>query len=274
MPVETADTAFWERFIEWERDSRMKVGGATFLALSELYSNDICRLPDNYIPRGFTKSVHRAVLSLLARSGGGTGAAGALSNLTPDYVGETAHADLLMADLQADDFAAEVVLGTKHGSWPHDTTAVLWSAPPPDRLALIFEPNTPSSEELALARGAAVSGVVVFIVGGQVDDRVIESVHNALAHAADVIWEPCERHKPPRNLNSQIRGLGGRLAVVVCVTGRVGHSTSGKVKDRCAANGVLLIEVESVAEISQALVDYADAQRVHTLADEESLPPP
>lgn len=261
IPGEEPTTDFWERFISWERDTRVRLGAATYAELSALYATEVCARPSVYIPGGFGKSVHRAVLSLLSRSSSTESAVPKEEvGLVPPYAGQQRHDELLRSDLSSDGFAEAVVLGTVVESWPQATATVIWLAPPPAELTLIYEPNTPTAEETSARRGAAVNGLQVLIVGGQVDQRILESISKALPGGLSVRWEPCERHKPPRNLNSQIRGLKDKFALVICITGRVGHSTSGKVKERCSAEGVELREVETAGHVLAEVEYFADSR--------------
>jgi hypothetical protein len=256
LPIPAASIEFWERFMAWSRDSRVTLGAATYDELADRYSTRICT-DGNYIPAGLSKGVHRAVNSLLARPPAAGDKAEIDVLLKPPFLGLEEHARFLSADIgRLPD--PVLVVGSVSENWDSGITQTQNVASAVPRVLLHFSPSMPTPEELATLRSKALSATRVLVVGSQPDVRLIAVLEDRLGLGGNLAWVPCERHKPPRNLDAQIRGLAGSPAVVICITGRVGHATSGKVKTATNTHSVFLIEVETAPEVVSSLEALAD----------------
>ena len=114
--------------------------------------------------------------------------------------------------------------------------------------------------ERAEAVQAYFDGKRIHVVGGQPDRFVSDAIADCTGISADeLIWLPCERAKPPRNLDQRWSGLSPERDVTICITGRVGHSTSHKAKTAASKKAVVHLQVETANEIVEALVVLASS---------------
>lgn len=91
------------------------------------------------------------------------------------------------------------------------------------------------------------------IIGGQENSQEVSRLENLLGSPGCIEWLPSEKQKPPRNLGPKI-GEANRDRLVIVITGRIGHATSGKVKQLVESCGADLYEFESFHSLSSQLV--------------------
>ncbi|MFP1601898.1 hypothetical protein ACLD0U_04310 [Microbacterium sp. 2216-1] len=140
-------------------------------------------------------------------------------------------------------------LGTDSEFWESGLSKLSCLPPPPTDIALHAHPHLPTREELKSRRVSWFDGRRVLIVGGQRDGAVEASLESELGVTAERLrWIKSEKNKRARNLKDTIQGLPSD-AVVVCVTGKVGHDVSGEVKKYSARNGLILCESRFASQI-------------------------
>ncbi|WP_411700606.1 hypothetical protein [Conyzicola sp.] len=256
-PVE--QSRFWVRFVEWERDERVAMGSETHGAVSHFYATRVCSSGSS-VPAGMSKGVHRAMKALLSRPPLKNADSFRERTLDVKYLGKDANATILAIDIGAMQHASELHLAIAAECWPAGVTVGRVLPAPPERVFFQTVPNSPTESERWEARADALQDFKLLVVGGQPDRSVAESLLAKLnVDRSRLVWVPCEKSKPPRNLDAQIKGTRDSQTIVICITGKMGHSTSNKVRENCTKVGIPLVNVESAGEILPKLGKYADA---------------
>jgi hypothetical protein len=94
------------------------------------------------------------------------------------------------------------------------------------------------------------------VVGGQVDRETEAAVRTSLGTSI-FQWLPSEENKKPPLDNW--KRLNPASDIIVCITGAIGHDSSGKAKATAARLGVPFLGIESVGEMVAVLVStYCD----------------
>ena len=253
VPAEDIDPMalpdFWTQLVEWQADSRFVLGPRTYDALTSFYVNAVCVGPDQWVPRGMSTSIHGAIGRLLGRSPVAHSTMNRPAELTPVYVGSTALASILVDDLcTCED--AQMILGSNESHWATVPDYVEAFPPPPGRVTVILTPCLPTQEDVRASMHTRFRDTSLVIVGGQADQRLLTALNTELGIPSERIeWIPSEKNKPPRNLAAVIRGAALRAALVVCVTGKIGHASSNKLRDECASSGIVPLLVETATLI-------------------------
>lgn len=245
----------WANLVAWYGDSRTRLGAATFQELTRLFA-DISS-SGSPVPAAMRKSAYRCVGGMLSR-----GPVGDLDScggeLDSSYDGSVAEGEMLCIDLGAAEGEPVIALGTQNSVWPSGCADATHTEPALS-LPLHFEPNLPTPNELRSKRASKYASSSVVIVGGQVEPRVLDELELELGIARkNLRWIPSELHKKPRNLDQMVAGAAVSGAYVICVTGRVGHSTSNALFAESSKRGTKYIEAETPNGILAAILDFDD----------------
>lgn len=239
----------WTRLVEWSLESNLKLTRATWESLSQHYA-ELQGDPDAWFHRAQAKAIHRAMMILISRNIIDRDDSAVDNGFSiPDRSPTGAHAYLVgeLAGLTAPDR-----LASAPEFWPAAARGTTVSTTPNAYgvFLLEFTPHQPSKADQIQAQHNLCKDKKILIVGGQRDAAYMETIAREVGiRPSDVTWLPCEKTKPPRHLPKRIAGAAMSDTVVVCITGKVGHSTSGTAKDECASRGVEYIEAYTVDEI-------------------------
>ncbi len=245
--------------VEWCKDSRAKLGTASREKVLE-HLIALQRGSALGPPKPVRSLVIGALSSLLARAPFDAGRAPNSLLFEPAYSGAEVYRDLIEYDLHDHPLSTSVYIGTEDECW-RKVSEVDVSPGDVKTLLVLASPGLPTQQELLEKRRRFFEDARILIVGGQVEQAILSALREefGLSHKA-VEWEPCEYNKAPRNLDDQIAGLASATgAIVISITGKMGHSTSGKIKRNCHTAGVHLIEIESAAMIASEMRDMASA---------------
>ena len=254
VPAEDIDPKalpdFWTQLVEWQADSRFVLGQRTYDALTSFYVDAVCVGPDQWVPRGMSTSIHGAVGRLLGRSPVAHSTMNWPAELRPVYIGPPDLGPILVDDLHRTCEDAQMILGSTESHWATVPAFVEAFPPPPGRMTVILAPCLPTQEDVRASLRARFLDTSLVIVGGQADQRLLTALNTELGIPSERIeWIPSEKNKPPRNLAAVIRGAALRAALVVCVTGKIGHASSNKLRDECASSGIVPLLVETATLI-------------------------
>ncbi len=244
---------FWVRIMDWNVDGRVHLGPATFaLATQEVMLCEIAANGENnWLPHTRRERM-RAVNSLLSRQIAAKCLKKPLRKF-PEYCGPDIAVCALLLDIPATYTDAPDFLGlaTSSRHWSEPRTTVKCVPPPPDEIELCFEPNAELKNSLLEKCVQRLDGAKVKIVGGQREDRVISELSGRCSiNKSKIEWLQAERNKKP-NLKS-CTGLRPQ-DVVICITGRIGHSESIKAKTLTKRANAYWIEVEVAGRIVEEL---------------------
>lgn len=230
----------------WVNDKRTHLGRTTFDWLVENLATQVSSLPEPV-----QRSCRTLYLSLLGRTP--VGDFSRIFDSDPDYSGP--QKELFLGDLSAlVDCSDASILGSQEANWPLGTTAVQTLPASNLVLTLHLTPGLPTPEERLTKLRGLFAGRRLIIVGGQEDRRVLAKIENAFGlRGNDAKWFSSEKDQRPRDLNLVVRGAAQSNAVIVCVTGKIGHAESGLLKEQCSKKKVTYIEVQSVGGIVSAL---------------------
>ncbi|WP_141216523.1 hypothetical protein [Rhodococcus sp. 14-2483-1-1] len=254
-----ATAKFWLRIAEWENLRNISLGYATFEAATEFYGNSLLPNPHAWIPSGMTKSVHRVFSRLLSRTGNAA-AANPLAEgirIIGNYIPNN-FASLLTSDIAHHSDFPEVHMAsdTTHWSPPHEIRLEI-SPGPPSVLNLYFDVDKPTKADALDLVHEYFKERSILIVGGQVEFRILERAHEICGIGADQIqWSASEKSKKAAGVESKIRGLSSS-AIIVCLTGKIDHSTYYLMKKTCGRIGNTLHVVESPTGLIELLCSVA-----------------
>ena len=245
-----AQAVFWLRFAEWIGDDRTRLGARSYSRLSSMYG--ALENPE-YVPAPLRRSVHSTVGKILSKPPLQHDVADEAAELTVDYL--SAHSQqTLVDDLVGTSLQQSVVLGSHPSFWYSTPETVGCIPAPPDAVTVHFEPGLPTAEERLEVMRRWFAGRKVVIVGGQVDRHIRQALVNEVGlDDAKLVWIPSEYNKKAANIPSVIAGLNPDYSIVVCITGKVGHVTSGSVEIACKKAGIEYNYVEHASSISELL---------------------
>jgi len=258
IPTSNGDPAklaeFWEELITWERAGRATIGWRSYEALTDFYTVEVPR-DRAWIPAGLSASVHRVVLRLLGKIPDRHSVLDSKASLSAARFGNSFHTSLLIDDLVGAGPNHGVALSTSERFWNVGVTDLICESEPPLNVVLVFDPNSPTAEERDRELATELSGRKIVFVGGQVDSRLIENLSARLGkNSNDFDWRPSEKNKPPRNLDKLVSGAASSGAIIVCITGKIGHSESISLRESCKTKKVTFLWVESATESMSALL--------------------
>ncbi len=255
----TSSPEFWQRILDWANDKRVFVGAESHAVIYEAYARhgypeqslDIAHSPSR-------REYQAALSSLLSRIQRHTFESGE-RDFTPEYAGSAEISLALQLDLSGTAGTPICAVATSDSHWRGGIEETLRLNPPP-----------PSDVEMCCVAGAELraesrakiqnffAGKRLHIVGGQVDSRVITALCDRLAlDPGDIEWLPCEKSKPPRDLEKRWSKLDPARDLTVCITGRVGHATSMLAAKAARKSGASHLLAEFGGDIEKSLVDFA-----------------
>lgn len=247
--------AFWDELGDWSSDKRLRVGVETHKYICEHYS--LIGWPDAPLstPAGIPqRECSRILNTLLSRVVVGE-APCREAELVPLYAGNPEEKAALVADLQRLVGASVFGIAASSSSWNADVAMVSCIPPPPAEMPLCHRPGEVLPVEEGEALRAFYSRKKLHIVGGQSDAKLIAVLAEAYGFA-EIDWIPCERHKKPRGLGKRWAMLDCDRDIVLCITGRVGHSTSNEAKIAADQRSAPYLEAYQANNIADALADF------------------
>lgn len=241
---ERGNASSWALFFDWVSDGRVRLGRRLWLTLAEVYGSNQLEPP-----RGLGQLVHKAVGDVLSRGPLEHSVVDSVAELSPTYVGAEFHRQILVDDIVGACDLGVVALATTPAFWPDGTTDVTCTPAPPTNFPLHFQPNLPTAEQAREGYADWFAGRRILIVGGQVDEPIIEALNSSLGiQSSSVTWLASERHKKATNLKAVIDGMI-KADFVICVVGKVGHDVSGQMKIHCDRNSFTLHTVRFASHI-------------------------
>jgi hypothetical protein len=251
-----ARVEFWSRVIDWNRDSRLRLGPMTHeIVTGEFADRNWQTFEPPGCPVALARPARRAIFALLAS---------VLVPVTQDVT--TARAPSLHPQHDGGELVEEAIGLDAATLWHHGIVAIAtdlenWSPPsasvsfdpePPDALPLINTPNQKVESEADDEIKRALGGRRVTVVGGRQRAEVLTSVAQRFGLSWDRLrWIETDRKKSPR-LN-MLSGIRHESDIVVCVTGFMAHAHLESVEMLCSKDGVTLRCVEKRSEIMSVI---------------------
>ncbi|WP_406048224.1 hypothetical protein [Kribbella sp. NBC_00889] len=254
--------AYWECVLDWADDLRVVIGEATFSHAYDYYAR--FGYPQNELEYIYDKPVRheyrRALDHLLSRVAHHVATPGKRS-MDPEYQRGQRISKVLEWDASGTSGGDVVAIGSHFENWATASLDVTFDPPPPNSLALCFEPNMELSIEVETEIHEFFIGRKLHIVGGKPDERVLAEIIEATGlESSSIQWIPSEKNKPPRKLADQWSGLKAGRDITVCITGRIGHAQSAVAERAAAKCGVPHIQAERASEISARLCQLASSK--------------
>lgn len=260
--TELADaTHFWIRIIRWASDTRARLGSESHALVCTHYAkfgypNDRLDLRVPHLSREYQAALSRLLSRVLVHDADCEDRA-----FEPTYVGGEDAYLALQWDISGTSSAEDPVLGigTSPEDWSDATASVVSVSPtPPPQLELCFDAGATLAAEQDESVRNYFDGFRLHLVGGRPDSNVLATIAETTGLSeGDISWIPCEKAKPPRNLDERWGGLRPTQDITICITGRVGHATSGKAKVAATKAGVTHLQVESANDVCGALRQLA-----------------
>ncbi|MFF2050326.1 hypothetical protein ACFVU2_01875 [Leifsonia sp. NPDC058194] len=208
-------------------------------------------------PRAMGQLVHKVVGDVLSRGPLAHQAEDMPNALDPQYSGSALNHQLLVDDIVGTASSRPIALGTSPEAWPAESEFVCCIPEPPARLALHFQPNLPTPEEMRVHYRDWFAGKRVLIVGGQIEESVIGTLGEVLGiEGSSVTWVASERHKKAGNLKATIYGMSD-ADIIICIVGKVGHDVSGQMDTHCSKKGYVLHSVRFASHVKDYLEGMA-----------------
>lgn len=248
---------FWLRFSEWIGDDRSCLGARSYSRLSSMYGE--LENPE-YVPAPLRRTVHSAIGKILSKPPLQHDVTDGAAKLTADYLYHHTQ-QTLVDDLVGSSLYETVVLGSHQSFWDSTPTTVGCIPAPPEAVIVHFEPGLPTADERLEAMRRWFSGRKVVIVGGQVDRHIQQALITDVGlDRTKLVWIPSEYNKKAANIPSVIAGLDPDRSIVICITGKVGHATSGSVEVACKKVGIKYNFVEHASSINDLLERLFDSK--------------
>jgi hypothetical protein len=259
----SASAAFWTRILGWATDKRAKLGEDSHSLVCSGYA--VYGYPDHDLPLAETplKREYRAALNrILARVELHVAESGERA-FTPSYLGTSDEALALQLDVSGTYGAPVIGIATASNHWSDiEANHVKIIPPPPTRLALCCLPGAEVLSERQHRIANFYVGLRIHIVGAIPSQRIMEQILEVTGMTrSNLSWIPCEKSRPPRNLDDRWRHLEPSRDVTVCITGRVGHATSNKAQRVANHAGVIHLKVELPSQLPDELAALALRQR-------------
>lgn len=238
----------WLELSEWLEDKRVGLGPASWSSVhSAFHQKQI--LP----PSALRKPMRESIARLLSRGPLYEDVPGSRQKTSSPYAGSQLHEEHLVKDLASVGSDENVFLGTRSDLWADTITSISLVPPPPNDLQVHCKPHLPSREEVLAAAEKWFLGKRILVIGGQVENRIINAlVDDVGVDRASFEWVPSERNKRATNIDAKIKHLPDD-AIVVCLTGKVGHSVSNKMSAACGRASLTLHCVETASHLSGLL---------------------
>jgi hypothetical protein len=214
-----------------------------------------------YVPTPLRKMVHSTVGKILSKGPLTHATVDCRSTLTSRYLGGDIDGRALIDDLVGTAENSQVVLGTDSGFWEPSVVEIGCTPPPPGRIALHFSPGLPTPQERRAARAKWFADRKILVVGGQVDRHIKQNLLETLGVSPNNFsWIPSEYNKKASNIGSVIKGLQTDSSIVICITGKVGHSTSRSVEVACRKGSIAYNYVEFASGLGDLLEEIFESQ--------------
>lgn len=256
----SATSEYWRLVIEWSADKRARLGFHTRELLCERFAK--YGYPQNDMPvsvAALRGPFRAAINNIMARVLPPDGEVEACE-FDPRYKGTPDELIALQMDVSSTRIDGVVGIATVPSSWDETASTIMVKPPPPAQLVVCFEPSRKLEIEQESELQEFFSSRRLFVVGGRPDPCSVKKLQQLGLSAERVIWTPSEKSKPPRNLDDKWSGLNADRDITVCITGRIGHSESGKAEDLAQRRGVTYIPAETANEAIRALKRYASTQ--------------
>ncbi|WP_161958269.1 hypothetical protein [Arthrobacter sp. H-02-3] len=152
-------------------------------------------------------------------------------------------------------------MGTDSTFWESDVVEIGCAPPPPGSIALHFRPGLPTPQERREVMAKWFASRKILAVGGQADRHIKQSIFDNLGVSPDNFsWISSEYNKKASNVGSVIKGLQAGSSIVVCITGKVGHSTSRSVEVACRKGSIAYNYVEFASGLQDLLEEIFETQ--------------
>ncbi|MGP5056497.1 hypothetical protein ACTXJ3_15625 [Brachybacterium paraconglomeratum] len=125
---------------------------------------------------------------------------------------------------------------------------------------LVLHPESTLESELGALVSQFYQDRRVYVVGGRRDPRAVERLECAGVPAGAINWVEIEKGTSVKIIKQRLAGVQGPEYVVACVTGKIGHAGSDKVKTIADSRGVTYFSREKVGEIIDELLDMPIAR--------------
>ena len=256
----SAPIEYWTQIIAWAGDSRARLGMECQQLLYSKFAQygypEHCLVPD--VPA--LKTAYQAAIGKIMSRVVEPVRQSEQRDFAPRYVGSEDEELALQLDISGTVGCEVIGIATTESSWAFITEYLQVSPQPPGRLEICTEPNAPLALETEGDLRDLVSSKRLFIVGGKVDSVVVDGLRE-LGFAPDAInWLESERAKPPRNLDERWGTLAPPRDVTVCITGRVGHATSGSARRIADRRQVPHLHAETARHVIVAVRDHCLTQ--------------
>lgn len=257
IPATTEDeqsSEFWVRFLGWLADPRTRFGQDTYELFTQYYSEKICMKTVSF-PAGMHPSIAQASARILAKAPVGQHDEDRSYTFDPQYILSSPHREALEHDVVAILGNVHVsALGTRESHWSLWGKSLSIDSGQLYSLTLHVVPGQPTAAEIRDIRYEFYCGKSLTIYGGQQDRKLMSYIsENFGIKLTDIRWVPSEKNKIPREIKPQIRGLQGANALVICLTGKIGHAVSGKISTMCKQYSVEFVPCETVGDIKDFL---------------------
>lgn len=253
-PVEQdvpAWASFWSLIVDWHGDGRLRVGERSLrLATEEFGIYEACSSPlADHEPHG-QRDRYRILANILGRVAEGTSEV-PLKAWTPDYLGPVEVPEVLHSDLCEVGLSESVGLATRQDYWLEGAASLAVSLEVEASVSLVMEPGGSLGVEDLSDAVAAIAGRRLRIVGGLEDSVVADHLREVFLFGS-VSWVECEKHKNPKI--DSLNQVTDESDIVICITGKIGHSAFKKLKKTCAPCVVHVCE--RIADIEELLRSY------------------
>lgn len=245
---------FWRRLLDWSADRRLRLGLQGREAV--LHYLAIHGWPD-YSPPHCPASLKRDALlavnrMLAAVAQDPPNKAAEVPGIDPTYVKDEDCGMALALDLAEQYDESLLAAASQEDHWEHVSSTVSLNPPPPEEVALAFEPEVEIEAERIKRAADALERKRLTIIGGKrktaVEGKLVERFS---LDARQIVWVEAERGTQPDLY--KLSGVRVERDVVICITGRIGHAGSDKVRELTAAGGIEPVLIEKVSEIIAAV---------------------
>ena len=245
---------FWRRLLDWSADRRLRLGLQSREAV--FHHLDLNGWPDYnppHCPATLKRDALRAVNRLLAAvASEPPSEAAEVPGLDPAYVKDEEGGMALALDLAEQHDEALLAAASHEEHWERISPTVALDPPPPERVPLAFEPGFETEAERIKHAADALEEKRVMIIGGKQKSAVAEELGKRFSlPASKIVWIEAEQGTQPDLY--KLSGLRAERDVVVCITGKIGHAGSDKVRALSAAGGIQPLLVERASEILAAI---------------------
>lgn len=252
----SAPMEYWTQIIAWAGDTRAQLGAECQQLLYSKFAEygypEQCLVPNVPAVRTAYQAAISKIMSRVVRPT----SQGEERDFAPRYVGGEEEELALQLDISGTVGCEVIGIATTESSWAASTVYLQISPQPPRRLEICTEPNAPVALEVQGDLRDLLSSKRLFIVGGKTDLTVVNGLRE-LGFSRDAInWLESEKAKPPRNLDERWGALDSLRDVTVCITGRVGHSTSGKARVIASKREVPHLLVETARDVITVVRDH------------------